>query len=52
MLIEHPEECNGKRPIDTEFYRRASVGTVAELTADGRTLEETYLDERNKLALL
>lgn len=31
MLIEHPEECNGKRPIDTEFYRRASVGTVAEL---------------------
>lgn len=31
MLIEHPEECNGKRPIDTEFYRRASVGTIAEL---------------------
>ena len=31
MLINNPEVYKGKRPIDTEFFRRASDGTVGEL---------------------
>lgn len=31
MIRERPLECNGERVIDTEFYRKASTGTLAEL---------------------